>query len=217
MDYKISIIICNTERSLEYLKTVSLIKKNIETLIYLDDKKSSLTSKNIKKNIKKINYKKIKIFYSKSINKIVSKYILNLQEKNFIFSNYPGEIVRDRKLLKNKNLIHFHTGKLPFYRGSTTNFYSYLKETKIYCDCLILNLNIDDGKILFQKNFVPKTNDKIFSNKFNDKIRAITLKLVLKNFLNLNSKKQLNKKHMYYIAHPVIRALALKKHVIKNK
>ena len=96
-------------------------------------------------------------------------------------------------------------------------YYPLLNQYIFFALFQVLNLNIDDGKILFQKNFIPKIRDKIFSNKYNDKIRAITLKLVLQNFLNLKPKKQLNKKHMYYIAHPIIRALALKKYMIKNK
>ena len=60
-----------------------------------------------------------------------------------------------------KNFIHCHPGKLPQYKGSTTIYYSILRENKIYCSAIVLNKNIDEGDVLFTEKFPIPNN--IFS------------------------------------------------------
>ena len=153
------IIVSNTSRSYQYLKC---LKKNNffpKNIIYLNDGLKNSISKKLK--LKKFFFKKIIIneFNSNYINAEVSKFILSLKIKFIIYSGYPGVIEKNKKVLKAKHLIHSHSGKIPNYKGSTTIYYSILNEKKIYCSTIILNENLDDGKILLIKEYpIPKKN-----------------------------------------------------------
>ena len=198
---KYSMVLSNTNRSIAYLNVV--LKANILPqfiFIFSKSKRISFLSK-IKK--KKINYDLIR---SNSINsKLVIKKIIKSKFNNFIYSGYPGEIVK-KFTLKKKNFIHFHPGKLPEIKGSTTIFYSILLKKKIFCSCILLNNKIDEGKILYQKKFYKPRTKVLFNDNFDNFIRAQTLLSYLKNG---NQKIKKNKKHYlpYYIAHPIIRSL----------
>jgi methionyl-tRNA formyltransferase len=215
MNGSISIIISNNLRSLEYLDIFIKLKKEPHKVIYINDNKNSLIKNKIKKILflKKI-FKNKKIFYSKKFSNQIIKYILKDKEKNFILSLPHGEIIKNRKLLKSKNLIHFHPGKLPLFRGATSIYYSLLRKKEIACSTIIMSLDLDGGNILFDKKFsFPKKTVDI-DRKYDVEIRKICLEYLLKNFKKLKPKpqKKINKLH-YYLAHPIIRKLA----VIKMK
>ena len=155
--------------------------------------------------------KKIKYFYAKTENinnPHFIKAILKSKLKNLIYSGYSGQIINS-DLLKKKNLIHCHPGKLPNYRGSTTIFYSLINEGSIACSVFKMTKKIDMGKIYYIKNFIPPKNLNKINNKFDDYIRASTII----SFLKKNRKIIKNKKYFndYYIAHPIIRRIALNK------
>ena len=63
---------------------------------------------------------------------MTSKYILRTPTRYYIYSGYPGVIIRDEEILKKKKIVHFHPGKLPDFKGSTTIYYSVLKERKYF-------------------------------------------------------------------------------------
>ena len=57
----------------------------------------------------KINFKEakkkvlVKIFKCKKINdKLIKKYLMNIEEKVIVYCGYPGQIIIDKELLKNK-------------------------------------------------------------------------------------------------------------------
>ena len=143
---------------------------------------------------------------SDSINsKLVVKKIIKSKFNNFIYSGYPGEIVK-KFMLNKKKFIHFHPGKLPEFKGSTTIFYSILLKKKIFCSCILLNNKIDGGKILYQKKFYQSKKKVLFNDYFDNFIRAQTLLSYLKNG-NQKIKKNIKYYLPYYIAHPIIRSL----------
>ena len=115
-------------------------------------------------------------------------------------------------VLKQKNLIHCHSGKLPKFRGSTTIYYSLLKEKKIFCSTLILSKNIDQGKILLIRKYSRPKNILTIDKKYDDFIRSKNLLYVLKNFEKLKPMNQkANDIIPYYVMHPVLRSIAFKK------
>ncbi len=65
MNFKISIIICNTLKSLEYLKVFKNLSKEIDSIIYLDNKKNFSISKKIKKLFHLIKFKRKKYNFFK--------------------------------------------------------------------------------------------------------------------------------------------------------
>ena len=159
MPEKFNILITNTKRSIQYLKLLNKKKLFPNQVIYLDDNKKN----NISHKLKKILYFKkynLSIFKTNNINNFkVVKCLTKSKIKNIIYSGYPAKIVKSKKLLKEKNLIHSHPGFLPYYKGSTTIYYSILNEKKIYCTTFIMNEKIDSGKILLTKRYkIPKKN-----------------------------------------------------------
>ena len=166
--------------------------------------------------LKKFNFVKFK---SNNIdNSKVTNYLLNSNIKNFIYSGYPGKIIKNNYLLKNKNFIHSHPGKLPFYPGSTTIYYSILNEDKIFCTTIILNQHLDRGKILLTKRYNIPKKKYLIENKFDNEIRSKNIVFVLKNLKKYLNKKKYTSKYFspYYIAHPIIRHIILNKKSIKN-
>jgi len=211
MNNNFSIIISNTSRSFQYLSIIKKIKLKPSCIIYLDDKINYKNRKNIKNKLSKFKKSKLKVFISKKINHSIVNFLLNLNDKNIIYSGYPGIIIKSKRLLKEKNIIHNHPGKLPEYKGSTTIYYSLLKENNIYCSTLIMNNKIDDGKILFVKKYNLPRNIKTIDNSYDDKIRSLNLEFFLKKFKMKQIKKQ-NKIFLpYYVIHPVLRTLTFKK------
>ena len=113
--------------------------------------------------------------------------------------------------------MHSHPGKLPYYKGSTTIYYSLIKEKKIFCDTFFLNKKIDDGQIIVSKKYsIPKKIIKI-DKQYDAKIRALNLIQAIKllrdkkiKFKKIKKKKN-NTSSYYYIIHPVLRFLALNK------
>tara|TARA_Y100000816_G_C26097548_1_gene581102 strand:+ start:720 stop:1367 length:648 start_codon:yes stop_codon:yes gene_type:complete len=206
MDFQI--IISNTPRSISYLKYLSSFKFEPKKIIYLDnllknDKSRSLLFK------KKFYFPSVTIkkFKSRGISENVSNFILKQKEKYFVYSGYPGEIIKDIKVLKLKKLIHCHPGKLPDYKGSTSIYYSLLKEKKIYCSTIILNKKLDCGKILFIKKYpLPKKITDI-DNVYNNYIRSMNLIYVIENLKKIKPSKQKRRKILpYYVVHPLLRS-----------
>jgi len=213
MNGSISIIISNNLRSLEYLDIFIKLKKEPNKVIYIDDNKSLPIKKKIKKILflEKI-FKNKKTFYSKKFSNQVIKYLLKDKEKNFILSLPHGEIIKNSKLLKSKNLIHFHPGKLPLFRGATSIYYSVLKKKEIGCSTIIMSSDLDGGNLLFDKKFSFPKKTKDIDKKYDIEIRKVCLEYLLKNFKKLEPRpqKKINKLH-YYLAHPIIRKLAVMK------
>ena len=211
MKKNFNILITNTSRSIIYLKIFKKNKIFPERVIYLDNSIKNKISLKLKKILKnKIYFKKI--FKTNNINnKNVVKYLINLKHPYIVYSGYSGFIIKDKKLLK-KKIIHSHTGRLPEYKGSTTIFYSLLKENKIYCSTLLLNKNIDSGKILLIKKYLlPKTILQI-DDKYDHEIRARNIVSFFKSKKNFKiiKKYKTNKKLLpYYIMHPVLRYITM--------
>ena len=202
-----SIIISNTSRSISYLK--ELKKENLKPnlIIYLNDKSNNLNSKIIKK--KRFFFPKsgLKIFISKKINDKISNFILKKKIKYLIYSGYPGEIIKNQNLLQKLKVIHCHPGKLPEFRGSTTMYYSLLKTKKIHCSSILLNKDLDKGKILLTKRYPVPNSINTIDKKYDDKIRAIHLIKTVKNLKNLKTIKQNAKKIPYFTSHPVFMSI----------
>ena len=203
----INLILSETPRSLVYLK--QLYRHNIKI------NKIILYSKKLGRVFKLIKNKKIDnlIIYCKS-NDINSDTISkNLKSNNSninIISTYAGEIVINPSLIKQK-LIHCHPGDLPNFKGSTTIYYSLILKKKICVTVFIMSKKIDEGKILYKKNFKLPKNLKDLEGSFDNNIRALALIGYLKN-KRISYISNVKKKILpYYIAHPITRQLVLNK------
>ena len=213
---KFAIIVSNTVRSVIYLK--ALIEENLipDELIFLDNNKKYHRIK-IPSNIKSSN---VYVYKTSTINNnFVSNKILQLKSKNIIFSSYGGDIVRNIKILNDKNLIHCHPGKLPNFRGSAVYYYSIIKFSKVFYTTFILNKNIDDGRICTINEYKDfKTLGISELADANERIRNIIIflknNLIVKKKINIK-KNIINKNNIYYIPHPLIRYFANK--IVRNE
>ena len=205
------LILSDTDKSFYYLK--NLLKKRLIpniVIIYTTNKKTSLY-KILKNN--NINFRQ---FYTNSINNLkIVDYILNIRTKLLIFSGYPGEIIKSKIL--DKTIIHSHPGLLPQFKGSTTFYYSIIKDKKIGCSVIKMNNKVDEGKILYQKTYkIPKKINSL-ENTYDYKIR---IDCIIEYFNNKKEKKIKRifkqKYSAYYIAHPIIRYIAINKRKIKS-
>ena len=203
---KFSIIISNTKRSICYLKKLSSNNLVPNEIIYLDDNSRKNNLYLLKKN-KIFPKKKIKRFSTNFINRKVENYIMKLNTKYFVYSGYPGIIIKNKKILKEKSILHSHPGKLPFYKGSTTIYYSLLISNKIYCSTLILSEKIDAGPIIYVKEYPKPKILKTINDDYDNFIRSENIVYVLKNLSKLRAKRQkINKIIQYFVIHPILRS-----------
>lgn len=207
----INLILSDTGRSINYIDQIIKNKIKINKII-IYSKKIGLLSKFIYKN--KLNH--LLVFCkTNNVNSLIISNKLKLErDKINIISTYPGEIVKNTKLLELK-LIHCHPGDLPKFKGSTTIYYSIILEKKICVTILIMNKLIDEGKIIYKKYFNCPKNIKDIEKNFDNKIRALTLVEFLKNNKIYIFKKSKYNFLPYYIAHPIIRQIAINKKIIK--
>ena len=129
-----------------------------------------------------------------------------------MYSGYPGSIITNNHLLNKKNLLHSHSGRLPDFRGSTTIYYSLLKNKTIYCSTFIMSKKIDSGKILLVKKYPLPKNILNIDSSYDHLIRAKNMLEVIKNLRNLKIIKKKDKKtRPYYVIQPALRTITLNK------
>lgn len=144
----------------------------------------------------------------------VYEQIIKYQPKLIIYSGYGGQIVGKKILQTNIPVLHIHGGWLPDYRGSTTIYYSLLKEHSCGASAILLSSKIDGGFIIKRRKYpAPKPGtdiDYIYDNE----IRANLLIEVLSEWQAGGGfsgliKQDENSGIMYYVIHPVLKHLAI--------
>ena len=202
-----SLIIANNKRSLVYIKELLKGKYFPEEVIVLDNKDQKIFSLTQNNNLK------VKFLKTKDINSLKTiNYILKNKIYNFIYSGYASQIIKNNKLLKSKKIIHAHPGKIPEFKGSTTIFYSILKNKTVYCSVFRMSKILDSGKLIFLKKFNIKPNDLEQFDVFDYQIRIRTIIEALKKNFKYKKVKIVKKKFIdYHVAHPIIRSLVKKK------
>jgi methionyl-tRNA formyltransferase len=136
-----------------------------------------------------------------------------IRESVLIFSGLPGALVKDELFATGKKFLHVHPGRLPQYRGSTTVYYSLLKESKIWVSAILLDPQIDEGPVVGEMEAeVP--SDKIeLDTVFDPLIRARLMVEVLKGYEGdgeFQVRDQNNREEQtYFVIHPVLKHIAL--------
>lgn len=200
------LLLSNTEKSYIYLKYL-IDNKIYPKKIYIYGKKK------FQKIINLSNKFSTNIVKVRTINdKTIQKYLFKDTLKIFIYSGYPGEIIKNNKLLKNKIIIHCHPGDIPQFKGSTTIFYSILLKGTVTYSVFRLSNKLDDGDVYYSKKIKLNQSFLFDFNRKDYKNRIIFISKVIKEELNIKKKKKNKKKYLpYYVAHPIIRSLSLKR------
>ena len=199
----INLIFSETKRSLVYLKELYKNRYKLNLVIIYSKKKNKIYNYVKKRKLAKFLIR----VKSDDINSVNLKKKFKLSNKGInIVSTYPGEIVRNKDILKFQ-FLHCHPGNLPKFRGSTIIYYTILLKNKICVSLFKIQKEIDSGEIVFKKFFdYPKKIIDIEKN-FDHQIRAKTLISYLKQRKKIKFKKSKKKYLPYYIIHPVLRAL----------
>lgn len=224
----IAIVLADTFRSKAYLQALinhSLIPSKCFLLIdSLEDIKQSENKKSEKGKFfdteESIYYtiKKHKLPFivlgTKDINSYQAMQILqDTNETYLIYSGYGGCILKQKLFCMKKKWIHIHAGILPEYRGSTTAYYSLLKDNMIGATAIFMNEYIDQGQIIAKQQFpAPPINVNI-DYIYEPYIRSKLLIKILEQYIRegrFSSVRQNNfKAETYYIIHPVLKHIAI--------
>lgn len=154
---------------------------------------------------------------TKDINSSLMKAtIAGLKEKYIIYSGYGGAILKPHLFQLGKKYIHVHAGALPQFRGSTTVYYSILKESTIGATAIFLNEEIDKGDILYQEKFSLPEYAVDMDYIYEPWCRAQVLVTTLNNYIdhdNIFAVVNQNNEgaETYFIIHPVLKHLVIKK------
>jgi len=145
---------------------------------------------------------------------IVIEKIKAREEKYFIYSGPGGVILKKEILSLNKEFIHIHSGWLPEYKGSTTAYYSILKERQCSASAFFMNEELDAGRIIKRKWFKKPAPGIDTDYYYDPAIRAMLLKDVLNDYSSsgrfpeesINTRE---KGETYFIIHPVLKNIAI--------
>lgn len=143
--------------------------------------------------------------------KLLSDTLQEQRQKYVIYSGYGGAILKPNLFLLGKKFIHIHAGDLPAYRGSTTAYYSILKDKSIAATAIFMNEKIDEGGIIVKKTYpaIAQNIDYIYEPY----IRALVLVEALKIYIDKNDflveTQDSSIEETYYIIHPVLKHLAI--------
>lgn len=135
------------------------------------------------------------------------------KEKYVIYSGYGGAILKRELFTIGKKFLHVHAGELPFYRGSTTAYYSILNESKISASSIFLSEEIDEGDILTSEKYnlpLEKVDiDYIYEPYIRSQVLIKTLKEYVLNGMLKSSAQMKDKGETYYVIHPVLKHIAM--------
>jgi len=130
-----------------------------------------------------------------------------------IYSGYGGQIVGKDLLNTGIQFLHMHAGWLPDYRGSTTLYYSLLKESACGVSAIFMSDRIDEGAIAARKKYPAPPAGIDIDYVYDGMIRADMLVIVLKEYAKTGSFKKLTDQHgggtEYYVMHPVLKHIAI--------
>jgi methionyl-tRNA formyltransferase len=129
-----------------------------------------------------------------------------------IYSGFGGVILRQAVLGCGKRFLHVHGGYLPDYKGSTTNYYSYLADGCCGASSIFMSDRIDSGPVLVRQRFLPQGSLRQVDHVLDACYRAQVLCSTLQLYLEHGSWPDAGCRgegRVYYIMHPVLRHIAV--------
>ena len=145
----------------------------------------------------------------------MQKCLCKLSQKYIIYSGYGGQILKRPLFEFGKKYLHVHAGILPYYRGSTTAYYSLLQEDYVGATAIFLSEGIDEGEIITEQTFSVPEDDIDIDYIYEPYIRSCVLIKAIKQLIECGHfetvKQDNDSAETYYIIHPVLKHLALLK------
>ena len=130
-----------------------------------------------------------------------------------VYSGYGGVLLHKNLLSCGKKFLHVHGGYLPDFKGSTTNYYSLLRDSSMGASSIFLTEKIDCGPILKRRKFSPPQDCSQIDHIYDSAARAFVLVETLRDYLNHGkwnyTSEYNNGGNVYYIIHPILKHLAI--------
>lgn len=163
-------------------------------------------------------------FYHTKERDVNSIEILNLLDESsaeyVIFAGYGGQILSAEHFRTSKKYIHCHPGWLPQERGSTTLYYSILRDKALSVTSFLMTAEIDKGKMLLRNSY-PIPKHKVNIDVFVDNLlRADTLNKTLLNIIYQQDtfvEGDNEENEEFYVIHPLLKHIALMSLDVKDK
>ncbi|MFC1902372.1 formyltransferase family protein [Chloroflexota bacterium] len=144
---------------------------------------------------------------------LVVKAVASCSPSILIYSGPGGFILRKPLFEVGKRFLHIHSGILPYYRGSTTLYYSLLKEGQCGATALFLDERIDTGPVIRRRAYPAPADRTAIDLHYDPLIRSELLAEVLQDYVHhgeIPSENQDNKTgETYFIIHPVLKHIAI--------
>ena len=219
----ISIIAAATLRSIEYLKGLQSLSIEINQVYILNDEGYHPGQREIDKAGKmarriitfcRNNDIQVSTYIADVNSKELQEALLLDQSKLVIYSGYGGQIVKPFILNSIDSLLHIHSGLLPEYRGSTTIYYAILNNDTCGATAILLDKNIDTGVIVGEKEYPTPEPGTDIDFHLDIEFRTSLLIEVVKDYQRNGCFKRkivqsIDKGKTYYIAHPILRHIAM--------
>jgi methionyl-tRNA formyltransferase len=130
-----------------------------------------------------------------------------------IFSGYPAQLV-PQAIREIAPVLHFHSGALPDFRGSTTIYYSLLEGRQPAVSAILVDAGIDSGRIVAMQHYPPPPPGVDIDHLFDGAIRANLLAklmtaLVRDGRLPDSGITEQGPGRLYFIVHPVLKHIAV--------
>ena len=210
---KVLFLSAYSERSLAYAN--AMLSKNVMpacTLLFGKEKANHLGK--LENVVSDFDSKIVNIEADDVNDDSVFREIIKYKPKLIIYSGYGGQIVGKNILQTNIPVLHIHGGWLPDYRGSTTIYYSLLKEHRCGASAILLSSKIDSGIIVKRKKYPAPKRGTDIDYVYDNEIRADLLIEVLAEWNEQKGfaqaiKQDDNEGVMYYVIHPVLKHVAI--------
>jgi methionyl-tRNA formyltransferase len=152
-----------------------------------------------------------------SVDDVNSKSILDavvsVKPKLIIYAATKGQILNERLLTQGFPILHMHAGWLPNYRGSTTIYYSALKDNKCGVSAFFMSPDIDTGNIVRRDKYPPPPAGLDVDFVYDGALRAETMIRALRGFSETghvpNAEPQSEEGEIFYVIHPLLKHLSL--------
>lgn len=130
-----------------------------------------------------------------------------------IYSGPGGAILRRPILQAGKHFLHVHSGYLPDFRGSTTVYYSLLKEGSCGVTAFFLDERLDTGPVIRRRRCPPPEDYTSIDTYYDPFIRSELLVEVLQEYACKGKMpveaQDSSKGETYFIIHPVLKHIAM--------
>lgn len=140
--------------------------------------------------------------------------LTNAPEEVLIYSGRGGALLRSPVLQTGKRFLHVHGGWVPEFRGSTTFYFSLLKEGMMGASALWLDLGIDTGAVIQRRKY-PAPYGVDIDFLVDPLVRADLLVDVLSERLVagrfVDGAQATGEGTTYHVIHPVLKHIALRR------